>query len=54
MQHLFNKFKNRGFKHIKMEVLSMGMSADYKLALEYGSTVVRLGSLIFGSRKQEN
>ena len=54
MQHLFKKFKNRGFKHIKMEVLSMGMSADYKLALEYGSTVVRLGSLIFGSRKQEN
>tara|TARA_Y100000589_G_scaffold79873_2_gene73573 strand:+ start:1443 stop:2111 length:669 start_codon:yes stop_codon:yes gene_type:complete len=51
MQNLFNKFKNKGFKHIKMEVLSMGMSADYKLAIEYGSTLVRLGSLVFGSRR---
>ena len=51
MQSLFKKFQNRGFRNIKMEILSMGMSADYKLALEYDSTLVRLGSLIFGSRK---
>jgi PLP dependent protein len=30
--------------------LSMGMSSDYKLALEYHSTYLRIGSLIFGSR----
>lgn len=30
--------------------LSMGMSSDYKLAVEQGSTMVRLGSTIFGSR----
>lgn len=30
--------------------LSMGMSADYKLAIQQGSTMVRLGSTIFGSR----
>lgn len=31
-------------------VLSMGMSADYELAIEEGSTLVRIGSLLFGSR----
>ncbi|RYZ19853.1 MAG: YggS family pyridoxal phosphate-dependent enzyme [Chitinophagaceae bacterium] len=30
--------------------LSMGMSADYRIALEEGSTIVRVGSLLFGSR----
>lgn len=32
------------------DTLSMGMSSDYKLAIEQGSTLVRLGSTIFGSR----
>lgn len=36
--------------HGKFEVLSMGMSGDYKLALEEGSNMVRIGSLLFGSR----
>ena len=31
-------------------VLSMGMSYDYKLAIKYGSNMVRIGSLIFGER----
>jgi len=30
--------------------LSIGMSSDYKYAIEYGSTMVRIGSLIFGER----
>lgn len=38
--------KNEAFKE-----LSMGMSSDYKLAIEQGSTMVRLGSTIFGERK---
>lgn len=54
MQQLFGKFRNRRFQNIRMEILSMGMSADYKLALECGSTLLRLGSLVFGSREQEN
>ena len=33
------------FRHI-----SMGMSGDYKIALEEGSTMVRIGSLLFGAR----
>ena len=32
------------------QILSMGMSGDYKLAIEQGSNLVRIGSLIFGSR----
>jgi uncharacterized pyridoxal phosphate-containing UPF0001 family protein len=30
--------------------LSIGMSDDYPIAIEYGSTMVRIGSMIFGSR----
>jgi PLP dependent protein len=49
----------RIFEHIKalppipnvnMEELSMGMSSDYTIALEEGSTMVRVGSAIFGQR----
>jgi PLP dependent protein len=49
--HLFQKIKKQffadkpGFKEI-----SMGMSADYKIALKCGSTLVRLGSILFGER----
>ena len=32
--------------------LSMGMSADYQLAIEFGATIVRVGSAIFGARRQ--
>lgn len=32
-------------------VLSMGMSGDYKIAIEEGSTMVRIGSLLFGPRR---
>jgi pyridoxal phosphate enzyme (YggS family) len=37
-------------KEDTFDTLSMGMSADYKLAVEQGSTMVRLGSTIFGER----
>ncbi len=33
-----------------LQILSMGMSADYKVAIEEGSTMVRIGSLLFGAR----
>ena len=35
---------------ISLDVLSMGMSGDYDLALAEGSTMIRVGSLIFGGR----
>jgi uncharacterized pyridoxal phosphate-containing UPF0001 family protein len=34
-----------------MDELSMGMSGDYELAIEEGSTIVRVGQAIFGARK---
>ena len=34
----------------RLAVLSMGMSSDYKIAIEEGSNLIRVGSLIFGSR----
>ena len=40
---------NFAFKH-----LSMGMSADYRIAIEEGSNMVRVGSLVFGERKQSS
>jgi len=34
----------------KLQIISMGMSGDYKLAIDCGSTMVRIGSSIFGAR----
>lgn len=44
----FDKLKTR---NSKIETLSMGMSSDYKIAIEEGSNLIRVGSLIFGERK---
>jgi pyridoxal phosphate enzyme (YggS family) len=38
-------------KYIHMDTLSIGMSNDYKLALDNGSNMIRVGTLIFGNRK---
>ncbi|MES2410494.1 MAG: YggS family pyridoxal phosphate-dependent enzyme [Bacteroidota bacterium] len=45
-QHLKSIFD----KHPQLTVISMGMSGDYKLAIDCGSTMVRIGSSIFGNR----
>ena len=39
-----------GKGHSKPDILSMGMSSDYRIALEQGSSIVRIGSMIFGER----
>ena len=36
-----------------LEILSMGMSSDYKTAVEEGSKMVRIGSLLFGEREKK-
>jgi pyridoxal phosphate enzyme (YggS family) len=46
LKSLFDQFKMAP----EFNILSIGMSADYSVALEEGSTMVRIGSLIFGSR----
>ena len=49
-REIFKSLKTREFKNIKMEILSMGMTHDYKIAIEEGSTLVRIGEGIFGKR----
>ncbi len=44
---LFNQLK---IKYPELKTLSIGMSGDYKTAIDSGSTMVRIGSSIFGSR----
>lgn len=51
MQFLFNEIGNKNVKNVSMDILSMGMSADYVEAIKYGSNIVRIGSGIFGARK---
>lgn len=48
---LFDKIRNQYFINKPyFSILSMGMSSDYRLAIEEGSNMVRIGSLLFGSR----
>ncbi|MDY3052301.1 MAG: YggS family pyridoxal phosphate-dependent enzyme [Ndongobacter sp.] len=50
MRKLFDKAAKLGYNNSNMEILSMGMSNDFGVALEEGSTMVRIGSAIFGQR----
>lgn len=51
LKKLFDNCNNRlSIIHYPLSILSMGMSSDYRFAIEAGSTMVRIGSLLFGSR----
>lgn len=50
MYKLFIDILGKNIDNVSMDILSMGMSADYREAILEGSTVVRIGSAIFGSR----
>lgn len=51
VRQLFARLKDRFFAESPdFKVLSMGMSGDYLIAQEHGSTMVRVGSMIFGER----
>ena len=45
LKDVFDRVKNQD-----ISILSIGMSGDYKIAIEKGSTMIRIGSAIFGSR----
>ena len=51
MQKLFVDIKSKKIDNISMDILSMGMSKDYPLAIKYGSNIVRIGTGLFGLRK---
>ena len=44
---------NEKIDNINMDILSMGMSGDYQTAIKCGSTVVRVGTKIFGKRNYQ-
>lgn len=52
LKKLFDEVSNMATpSQVHMEELSMGMSGDYKIAVEEGSTLIRVGSAIFGARQ---
>jgi len=50
LKSIFDKLNT---EHFKLNTLSMGMSGDYELAISCGSTMVRIGSSIFGNRNYQ-
>jgi len=50
LKTIFDKVSKLNTTNCQLNTLSMGMSGDYQLAIECGSTMVRIGSSIFGGR----
>ena len=50
MRKLFLDFRRKNMDNISMDILSMGMSGDFACAIAEGSTLVRVGTAIFGRR----
>lgn len=54
LKNIFDEFKDQSQEFgAKFNVLSMGMSGDYKIAIENGSNMIRVGSAIFGERNYQ-
>ncbi|MDQ6529099.1 YggS family pyridoxal phosphate-dependent enzyme [Flavobacterium sp. LHD-85] len=50
LKSIFDSIKDLQTENCSLNTISMGMSGDYQLAIECGSTMVRIGSSIFGGR----
>jgi pyridoxal phosphate enzyme (YggS family) len=50
LKSIFDNYKKLNTKNCQLNTLSIGMSGDYQLAISCGSTMVRIGSSIFGNR----
>jgi pyridoxal phosphate enzyme (YggS family) len=50
LKSIFDSYQNLHTANCQLKTISMGMSGDYQLAIESGSTMVRIGSSIFGGR----
>jgi pyridoxal phosphate enzyme (YggS family) len=50
LKSIFDSIKSLQAENCNLNTISMGMSGDYQLAIECGSTMVRIGSSIFGGR----
>lgn len=51
MNELYLKYQQKRYKNVSLEILSMGMSSDFEVAIECGANMVRVGSAIFGKRE---
>ena len=51
LQQLYCEIGQKKLNRINMNVLSVGMSGDYEKAVKYGSSLVRIGTKLFGARK---
>ncbi len=49
-REIFKKLKGMNLPDVEMKVLSMGMSNSYRVAIEEGANLVRIGTMIFGER----
>jgi pyridoxal phosphate enzyme (YggS family) len=54
LRHLSEKIRALNLPSVEMNILSMGMSSDFEVAIEEGSTMVRIGTAIFGPRDHDN
>ena len=52
-QELAREISKKNLSNLKTQELSMGMSEDYNLAISAGATIVRLGRILFGERKNK-
>ena len=50
MQKLFIDIRGKRIDNISMEILSMGMSGDFEEAIRHGTTMIRIGTALFGKR----
>ena len=50
LKSLYDKYAQLQIPNCRFQFLSMGMSGDYRIALQEGSNMVRIGSLLFGAR----
>lgn len=50
LKSFFDNTENNTKDNFELKILSMGMSGDYKIAIENGSNMIRVGSSIFGNR----
>ena len=50
LKRIFDQASKFQISNEKFEIISMGMSGDYTIAIEEGSNIVRIGSLLFGNR----
>jgi len=53
LKSLFDKYTSTSSVNCHLSALSLGMSGDYRIAIEEGSNMVRIGSLLFGTRPKK-